>query len=73
MRFDINRFLEDHFSNVELDRIFSPPKPKLESLVEMMEQAGFAKVDVYVGWDELALYDAIEWVVFIGQVGKKDN
>jgi hypothetical protein len=39
MRFDINRFLEDHFSNVELDRIFSPPKPKLESLVEMMEQA----------------------------------
>ena len=39
MRFDINRFLADHFSNEELDLVFSPPKPKLESLVEMIEQA----------------------------------
>ncbi len=39
MRFDINRFLEDHFSNGELDLVFTPPKPKLESLVELMEQA----------------------------------
>lgn len=38
-RMDINKFLEDHYSNEELDRIFAPPKPKLESLVEMIEQA----------------------------------
>jgi hypothetical protein len=39
MRLDINRFLEDHFSNEEFDLIFTPPKPKLASLVELIEQA----------------------------------
>jgi hypothetical protein len=39
MRMDINKFLEDHYSNEELDRIFTSPRPKVESLVEMIEQA----------------------------------
>ena len=39
IRLDINKFLEAHFSNEELDLVFTPPKPKLASLVEMMEQA----------------------------------
>ncbi|HBF42122.1 MAG TPA: hypothetical protein DDW42_00545 [Desulfobacteraceae bacterium] len=38
-RFDINEFLTEHFSREEIDQISVPPKPKLESLVEMMEQA----------------------------------
>ena len=36
---DIKTFLADHYSKEELDRIFAPPKPKIESLVELMEKA----------------------------------
>lgn len=38
-RLDIKRFLEQHFSEEAHNRIFAPPKPKLASLVEMMEKA----------------------------------
>jgi len=70
----IERFITLHLDTGESDKVILCDQTyAASSMVEMMEQAGFAKVDVYVGWDELALYDAIEWVVFIGQVGKKDN
>jgi hypothetical protein len=36
---DINKFLGEHFSKEERDKIFVPPKPKIESLVELIEQA----------------------------------
>ncbi len=36
---DINKFLEDHYSNEERERIFAPPRPKVESLVNLIEQA----------------------------------
>jgi len=36
---DMNEFLDENFSGEELDRIFVPPKPKMESLVEMIEKA----------------------------------
>jgi hypothetical protein len=35
---DIEAFLNEHFSEEELNRIFSPPKPKMESLVDLMEK-----------------------------------
>ena len=38
-RMDINKFLEDHYSNKERDQIFAPPRPKVESLVNLIEQA----------------------------------
>ncbi len=38
-RMDINKFLKDHYSNEELDLIFAPPRPKVESLVNLIEQA----------------------------------
>ncbi len=40
---DINAFLADHYSKEELDRIFAPPGPKIESLVDLMEKARKAK------------------------------
>lgn len=43
MRLDANQFLEEHFSKEELNRIFVPPKPKIESLVELIERAKKAK------------------------------
>jgi len=36
---DINTFLQDHYSQEELDQIFAPPKPKIESLVNLIEKA----------------------------------
>ena len=39
MRIEISQFLEGHFSKEELDRVFAPPKPKMESLVELVEKA----------------------------------
>ena len=39
MQMDINKFLGEHFSKEEMDKIFVPPKPKIESLVELIEQA----------------------------------
>ena len=40
---DIETFLDEHYSEDELNRIFAPPKPKIESLVGLMEKAKKAK------------------------------
>jgi len=39
MYLDINKFLEDHYSKEESDRIFASPKPKIQSLVGLIEKA----------------------------------
>ncbi len=39
MRIDINKFLEDHYSNEELNRVFALPRPKIEGLLNLIEQA----------------------------------
>ena len=36
---EINTFLEDHYSKEESDRIFASPKPKIQSLVGLIEKA----------------------------------
>jgi hypothetical protein len=36
---DINRFLQDHYSEEELAQVFALPKPKIESLVDLIEKA----------------------------------
>ena len=36
---DINTFLQDHYSKQELDQIFAPPKPKIHSLLNLVEKA----------------------------------
>ena len=40
---DIEAFLYEHYSEDELNRIFAPPKPKIESLVGLMEKVQKAK------------------------------
>jgi hypothetical protein len=35
---DIEALLQEHYSEEELDRIFAPPKPKIESLVGLIEK-----------------------------------
>jgi hypothetical protein len=39
LNFAVRRTLSEHFSKEELDKVFVPPKPKLESLVATMEKA----------------------------------
>lgn len=36
---DIAEFLSYHYSREELDRVFAPPKPKMETLAELIEKA----------------------------------
>jgi len=43
MYIDINTFLEDHYSKEELDRVFDPPKHKIQNLVGLIEKAKEAK------------------------------
>jgi hypothetical protein len=35
---EILTFLEDHYTEEELEQIFIPPKPKIESLVSLVEK-----------------------------------
>ena len=36
---DIDTFLRDHYSPEELHQVFAPPKPKMDTLVELIEKA----------------------------------
>ena len=38
-RIDINTFINEHYSEEELNQIFRPPKPKIESLLSLVEKA----------------------------------
>jgi hypothetical protein len=37
-RMDISTFLDEHYSEDELERIFTPPKPKVESLLGLIDK-----------------------------------
>ena len=39
MQMDVKEFLDEHYSKEELHRIFAPPKPKIQSLVDLIERA----------------------------------
>jgi hypothetical protein len=38
-RMEIQTFLEDHYTDEELEQIFTPPGPKIESLLNLVEKA----------------------------------
>jgi len=37
-RMEIQTFLEDHYTDDEVEQIFTPPKSKIESLVNLVEK-----------------------------------
>jgi SAM-dependent methyltransferase len=39
----------------------------VETMRQMLDQAGFPTVGVYPAWDGLPLYDAAEWVVYLAR------
>jgi SAM-dependent methyltransferase len=44
------------------DQTYAAPQ-----MVNMLQEAGFNAVDVYQKWDDLPLYDAAEWIVYVAQ------
>ena len=36
-------------------------------MTEMLQRAGFNTVEVYPAWDDLAMKDAREWVVYVAK------
>lgn len=42
------------------DQTYAP-----DEMAAMLRTAGFGQVDIYPAWDDVALYDAAEWVVFV--------
>jgi hypothetical protein len=39
------------------------------TMIRMMQDANFERVDVYPAWDGLPLYDANEWVIYVAEKG----
>lgn len=40
---------------------------EIDEMAEMLRAAGFARVGAYPAWDDLPLYDAGEWVVYVAE------
>jgi len=38
-RMEIQTFLEDHYTDDELEQIFTPPRPKIETLINLVAKA----------------------------------
>lgn len=38
-----------------------------DTMVSMMQKAGFGHVEVYPAWDDIELYDAGEWVIYLAE------
>lgn len=62
------RYYTLHLQTGEFDEILLCDQTyAMAEMVAMMRTAGFASVDVFPAWDELELYDAAEWNVYVAQ------
>ncbi len=67
-KMSVERFQILNLENGDLNRItLCDQSYSVDSMVEVMKEAGFDKVDVYPAWDGIPLYDAEEWIVYIGR------
>lgn len=66
----VERFYILHLETGEMDEIeLCDQTYAVEEMTGMMRAAGFTAVDVYPAWDGLPLYDAKEWIVYVGAKG----
>jgi len=64
----IERFYVIHLETGTLDQItLCDQTYPVETMAQMMKQTEFATVEVYPGWDNLPLYDAGEWIVYVAR------
>ena len=61
-RFHILHLESGEYTEVHLcDQSYS-----VTGMKAMMHEAGFSRVDVYPRWDGLPIYDADEWIIYVG-------
>jgi SAM-dependent methyltransferase len=64
----VERFQIIHLETSELSEILLCDQTyAVETMTDMLIQAGFKSVAVYYAWDGLPLYDANEWVVYVAE------
>lgn len=65
----IERFMIVHLDTGALDEVILCDQTyAIATMTTLIQQAGFAAVAAYPAWDGVPLYDAGEWVVYLGQV-----
>lgn len=62
----IERYQIIHLATGQLTKIhISDQTYATDTMAQMLQQAGFSKVEIYLTWDNLLLPDAEEWVAYI--------
>jgi SAM-dependent methyltransferase len=65
------RFHILHLETGKLDEIIlSDQTYAIEEMTDMLKTAGFSTVSVYKAWDNLPVYDAVEWVIYVAGKGR---
>lgn len=68
------RFQIVHLETGELDEvILSDQTYSTEEVFELLEGAGFETVHAYPAWDDVPVYDAAEWTVYVATKGGKSE
>jgi SAM-dependent methyltransferase len=64
----VERYHILHLDSGQMDEItLCDQTYRAETMVDMLKQAGFGAVEVFLAWDNLPLYDAGEWVVYLAE------
>jgi SAM-dependent methyltransferase len=67
-RLSIERYHILHLETGEMDEIeLCDQTYGVAEMTQMLQTAGFGRVDVYPAWDGLPLYDAAEWQVYVAE------
>jgi ubiquinone/menaquinone biosynthesis C-methylase UbiE len=62
----VERFYIIHLETGKLTEIaLSDQTYSVKAMTYMLQEAGFSSVEVYPAWDQLLLYDADEWMVYL--------
>lgn len=70
-RTSIERFQVLHLETGQMDEVVLCDTTYTPSeMLAMLQNAGFAQVDVYPAWDHLPIYDSQEWLVYVAQRGE---
>lgn len=64
----IERYYIIHLETGQMDEVYTRNQTySPESIADLLIATGFASVQSYPAWDDLPLYDAEEWMVYIGE------
>jgi len=65
----IERYHIVHLETGDVDELYICNQTySIETMTALMQSAGFKQVEVYQAWGDLSLYDAEEWIVYVGTI-----